>query len=287
MRKLTAVLISLLLAAPVWADNPISITVSAASLQAGTAGHAYWITSTGTLVDAGTNIAAATTPAPPTYWDVTNSAPSWAVDYGAQTGQVGCRLGVAELWPNVGAMESTTIAPYARDVAAHYIVTAGLNFTVQERLPSDTQIIYDVTSAANAALDTLALDTTDFGALYADALGSGGTTQLAPFEVREDGGYRAVATPPAAALAQQVTWAPGAAVATGATASQTAVPVAVQRLTRFTTTAAGVGFTVRLRVVGERRRPLRSVQRIAPYIQCATFPAAASPLYLNFWLTAR
>lgn len=117
-------------------------------------------------------------------------------------------------------------------------------------------IIYDATSGDNATLDSGLLWVEDCESFEAHAAGSAGTTQLAPFRVRDDGTTTAMGT--TAATLQQVY-----AVARGYTAAALGDATAtisqnrgwVGRRARFTTTAAGAGNTVRLVVTGYGRTP--------------------------------
>jgi hypothetical protein len=114
-------------------------------------------------------------------------------------------------------------------------------------------VLYDVTSAPNTALDTLAIGAADFDGLYAYADGGGGTIQLTGFEVADDGGSRQLDVPPGAATSQSLAWHPGALLATGVAASGAVIGYIVPRRVRFTASAAGVGFSSRIRVLGLRR----------------------------------
>jgi hypothetical protein len=144
------------------------------------------------------------------------------------------------------------IVPAGSTIAKVGIVVEGIPLSGDLPPPSRREIIiYDVTSGAGLALDTGTLPTGDFDALYVDALASAGTMQLSPFEVSDAGVNRAVATPPAAAIAQQGAWGLGTAVPTGFAATAWAVPYPVPPRVRFTTSAAAAG-TTRLRVLGVR-----------------------------------
>lgn len=108
-------------------------------------------------------------------------------------------------------------------------------------------VVYDTTSAANGALDTGALDVSNGTSVIALAVAGAGTTQIAPFLVDEGGTARAIATAATASAAQINHWAPGSTLPTGGVGGL-ALSLPVPRKVKFTTTAAGVGNTVRLTV---------------------------------------
>jgi len=112
-------------------------------------------------------------------------------------------------------------------------------------------VLYDMTSAANTALDTGPIGLADFDFLHAEATATGaGTTQIGPFIVREDGSlYNRNGTwSVAASNAQDVGWGPGCTATTSIPLGFMLPPRA-----KFATTAGGVGISVRLRVVAFRR----------------------------------
>jgi len=212
----------------------------------------------------------------------------WSVFYGAQTSNVGGKIGIAELWPTYPVDVVNTIPPFVRDVASHWLVTAGSTSPIQQRLPADTDDILYLVSQANTALDTLALDTNDYQAVYALGIVSAGTSVTAGFRVNKDGTFASIGAAIAAAAVTGFSIGLGATLPNGNVPTAPA-PILVPPGLRFTTTAAGVGNTVTLSVLGERKRPLRKPNRIAPYIQWVnpgtggTTPVvstAASPIYL-------
>lgn len=113
-------------------------------------------------------------------------------------------------------------------------------------------VLYDATSAANTALDTGALATEDTESLRIEAFTSGGTTNIGHYVVRDDNGIPGPGAGFAAAAYQITTWGPG--FATGGEVGLV-MGEPVQRRSRFTTSAAGPGNTVRLIVVGRGRTP--------------------------------
>ncbi len=122
-------------------------------------------------------------------------------------------------------------------------------------LQAEWRVLYDQVSGLNAALDSLPLNTDGLDSLLVKALASAGTTALSPTEVLDDGTEGPALATLAAALAQVLSWTPGAAAGTGAAASQMAIGAPVPRRARFRTTAAGAGNTVRLIVAGRGRLP--------------------------------
>ena len=267
-------------------------TIAAAAIQGATTGHAYWIDATGALVDAGASIAAANpTNQPPINFDVSQySDLQWSLFYGAQTSNVGGKIGIAELWPTYPVDVVNTIPPFVRDVASHWLVTAGLGFTIQQRVPADVSVIYDVTSTTAQAMDTGILNTGDFAALWMTAVATAGTTALTPQDVFDDGGTYTISGPTAAAN-NALAWGLGANIAAPA-GYPNYIASPLQSRVKIGTSAAAAGI-VRLRVLGERKRPLRRPSRIAPYIQwvnpgtggaAPVVPTAGSqPIYLQLW----
>jgi len=267
-------------------------TIAAAAIQGATTGHAYWIDATGALVDAGASIAAANpTNQPPINFDVSQySDLQWSLFYGAQTSNVGGKIGIAELWPTYPVDVVNTIPPFVRDVASHWLVTAGLGFVVQSPIPENRSVLYDVTSA-NATALVVTLDTSDFDAIFAGYNAASGNSTFRIDDVTSDGtnqpsgGVLALA----AAAGGGVIYQPGA-VGVGGT-SITAVGRTPGARTLFSIGAATT--TVRAVISGERKRPLRKPFRIAPYIQwvnpgtggaAPAVPTAGSqPIYLQLW----
>ena len=297
--KLLVAFVLLVLVLPAQAQrrgDAITISIPAAAIQGATTGHAYWINvddaGVGSLVDAGTSIAAAGVTNQPPFWLDVARFPgelSWSVFYGAQTGNVGGKIGMAELWPSQPVEVPGTIPPFVRDVASHWLVTAGLGFVLQQRLPSDRDVVYDVTSALATALDTGGIPTDDFDSLRISAVCSAGTTTLGTYEALDDASYLGLNNNAAPAANVQAAWGRGIAASGGSAAVIIYNAFDVPPRSRFNATSAGAGNSVRLHIIGERKRPLRRPSRIAPYIQWVNpgtggatpvVPTAASPIYL-------
>jgi hypothetical protein len=275
--------------------GPVTITTTA--LQAATNGHAYWVNgNTGALLDAGTSIAAANpTNQPPVVYDLSSlTNAQWSVFYGAETGAVGCKFALAELWPSQPVPVVGTVPPYLRDAGSHWLVAAGMlagspvtRGPIVQRVPADIDQIFSGVSALATAQDTLPINAEDYEFIYADMTTSAGTSSLYAYEVPDDiansGQYRGEGVTPAAASGQKFAWGPGASLATGASANDYVVPYPVPPRVRVVASSAGAGNTTYLRIFGERKKPLRRIAKVAPYIQCTTFPSAASPIYLELW----
>src|SRR5574341_1969300 len=120
-------------------------------------------------------------------------------------------------------------------------------------MPSKVAVLYDQTSAANAALDTGVIDVSAYDAIGWYVFASAGIT--ASTFTLFSGSLASVFNTNAAVLtAGQINWSggfglgSGSAIGGGMFTIQRALPPAVQ----FTLTAAGVGITLRLFVYGRR-----------------------------------
>jgi hypothetical protein len=118
---------------------------------------------------------------------------------------------------------------------------------------SGVHVLYDVTSAANTALDTGALVVEDLDSLHSSSVASGGASQQGVLRVSDDGVATTAAVAAAAALVQDVYLGRGSVIPGGM--AGVVVSAQVPRRSRHTTTAAGAGNTVHLIVTGRGRPP--------------------------------
>lgn len=302
MKKLISILAALLVpltasSVPTWPTPAVplaSITISAATLQAATTGHSYWICANGTLLDAGAVDISASTINPCFYLDssATNQL-QWSLMYGAQTGNVGGKVGVAELWPTQPP-EAATIPPYVRDVASHWLVTAGLGGVLQASLPEVVSDLYRVISTGGGALDTGTLPTEDFAAVtvqYTVSVAADGAKTLS--EVDRAGVSKTLVT----AVSQgggDYRMVVGTGISMGALGAppvNTLAPIPVPPGLRWQEAGAGTS-VIAAWIYGERKRPLRRPAKVAPYIQwvnpgtggvAPVVPTAATLMYLKIW----
>jgi hypothetical protein len=262
-----------------------------------TAGSAYWINplqagtpygqannNTASLVLAGTSISAAGVSVPPWTLDLSqHSNPSWSLYYGAQTGGVGMKIGMAELWPMQPPEASGVISSYVRDATGHYLAAGGLTQLVQRTIPGGVDAIWDFTTAANTAVTTPAVDMEDFEEVFVDIQFSGAQTgcTLIPYEVDATG--NALQVGPSQAITASATyaaisWGPGSSFGSG---GLTGIQAMLPWRTQFAIGAAGSGVTTRVRITGKRRLPIRRIWKVAPYIQALTWPTTGTSLYVD------
>ncbi len=110
--------------------------------------------------------------------------------------------------------------------------------------------LVDITSGVNAPIATAAIDVTQFRQIYIIWSCSGGSSTLNVIPLDDaDVQFGLTICTPAAAVAGQVALGPGCSAGGNVTQG---IGVPLPRHLQFTMSAAGIGNTVRLRVIGRR-----------------------------------